>query len=318
MHTHSWMFFLYCSFACSVVLANIEGGDVRVNMPPPAESMGYFTSRHSRRLAKEDFKKTSPNLFDLHPHCEQMGRRYCDYASHAFGSGFEFASWSERTQFLYTNMVRMDYKTFQKPPYAMIKGITGKDKYGCTPKFGLPPYYWSSELTQAARFHCNEMIVHDFVAHSTHKNNADLFDGASDTGGRIMKFVTSDGISWGENVCAGFDSPLDATNAWLSSEGHCKQIFGSRLFLGVGHIDTGYDKNTGHGNSRWVNYWTQNFWGKTDTGPDVPKNQDIIAGSHDFQVGTIQFGTNRFLLQVPVCLATLTQAVSSNSHPDLN
>ena len=143
------MFLLSCSFLC----VNIG---VRANMPAPAEGIKrHSLSRNLRRLAKEDFRKTSPNLLDLQPHCEQLGARYCDYAPHNLGSGSEFASWHERTQFVYTNMARMDHTAFSKAPY--------KATYKCTPKDGLVPYYWSSELTQAARFHSHEMAKQIFL-----------------------------------------------------------------------------------------------------------------------------------------------------------
>jgi uncharacterized protein YkwD len=273
---------LLLSFGCiaSIVVADVQGGNVWIDMPPPA--VQQFSFRNSRRLAQEDFQKTSPNFFDFQPNCEQLGARYCDYGPHNLGSGSEFASWMERSEFLYVNMARMDPTAFSKAPYNAV--------YSCTAKSGLDPFYWSSELTQASRFHSDEMAKLNFFSHDTARQNQDLF-GSTSFSARMRRFLTSDGMSFGENIAAGSGSPLGVTNQWLKSAGHCSQIFGSADFMGVGYV---------HGAStRYRHYWTQNFLG----GPTVP-TQDIVAGTHDTTAGS-----NRFLVQVHMLQAPTTVTV---------
>ena len=127
------MFQLTFFFLSSVLAADSQVGDVWADMPPSI-SIKQFPARRlrSRRLAKEDFEKTSGNFFDFSPNCEQKGDRYCD-GSHFLGGGNEFASWFERTQHVYTNMARMDFSAFAKAPYNAV--------YDCTPKHGLKPFY---------------------------------------------------------------------------------------------------------------------------------------------------------------------------------
>jgi uncharacterized protein YkwD len=231
------------------------------------------TSSSEQGSQPEDFQKTSPNFFDLKPYCVKLGARYCDYGPHNLGSGLEFASWHERAQFVYTNMARMDYSKFAQAPY--------NARYACSTKSGLRPFYWSSELTQASRFHSDEMATLNHWGHVTASKNADLFGNSVNTFDRIKYFMTSKpyrGV--GENIAAGNGGALAVTNQWLASSGHCSQIFGSLDFMGVGYAYVS--------SSKYRHYWTQNFY----KGPGLPK-QDIVAGTHD-----TTSGTNRFLAQV--------------------
>ena len=262
---------------CSLLAQNIDDDDVWVEMPPPAVGTRHFTLRH---LEEEPLQKNSGNFFDLKPSCEQLGPRYCDYDSHSLGSGLEFASWRERTQFVYTNMVRMDFRKFGQPPY--------NAEYSCATKSGLAPFYWSSELTQASRFHSHEMATLNHWSHSTAPQNADLFYGSTSTGDRIEYFVSSNMQGWGENIARGYGEPLGVTKEWLASAGHCKQFFGISSFLGVGYF---YKSS-----AMYVHHWTQNFM----SGPALPR-QELVAGTHD-----TTSNTNRFLAQVHMSQAPNT------------
>merc|ERR1712226_446602 len=119
------MFQITLFFFLNSVVADIQGGDVWAEMLPAGtgQTVQRFSShlRSSRRLAKEDFQKTSANFFDFSPNCEQKGNRFCD-SSHFLGGGNEFANWRERTQFVYTNMARMDHAAFAKAPYNAVYG----------------------------------------------------------------------------------------------------------------------------------------------------------------------------------------------------
>ena len=200
-----------------------------------------------------------------------MGARFCDGA-HYFGSGTEFASWDERTQHVYANMARMDHEAFSKPPY--------NARYRCTPK-NTHPVYWSSELTQACRFHSNQLAVFDTMGHQTPEENKDLFGNDGSFFARVAKFTNSihNGVS--ENVVAGVGSPLGATTTWLTSPGHCaNMIHEDHIFMGAGFAYYRFS------NYKW--YATNVF-----TGAAKSPTQDIVAGSHD-----VVFNKNRFLVQV--------------------
>ena len=272
------MLLLSYSFFSYIVLSDSE---LEYSLLPPVGSI-HFPS-HSRRLEKEDFKQTSPNFFDLNPNCEQLGARYCNYSAHNIGSGSEFASWKERTQFVYVNMARMDFKAFKKAPY--------NAQYSCSTKSGLVPFYWSSEATQAARFHSYEITTLNTFTHNTAPQNRDLFGNELDFSKRTRHFVASPSFGMDEMTAADRGDPLDATKQWLSSADHCSHIFGSFNFLGVGYF---YDASV---NLR--HYWTDIFL----KGPPLP-TQDFVGGTHDATKGT-----NRFLAQVQMAQAPIKVSV---------
>ena len=98
-------------------------------------------------------------------------------------------------------------------------------------------------------------------------------------------------VGMNEMIAAGRGDPLDVTKQWLSSAGHCSQIFSSFTFLGVGYF---YDASA---NLR--HYWTEIFL----KGPPLP-TQDFVAGTHDATKGT-----NRFLAQVQMAQAPIKVSV---------
>ena len=277
--------------ACSLVAAYTDTNDVWAKMISPVVGMQHITSDRSPSLEHENFEKTSRNFFDLKPSCEQLGPRYCDYDPHSLGSGLEFASWTERTQFMYTNMARMDSAKFAQAPYNAT--------YACETRSGLMPFSWSSELTQASRFHSNEMATFNHFDHSTAPSNADLFGGSVGIGDRIAHFMTSGTRSLGENIAAGRGDPLRVTKQWLGSADHCSQIFGVSSLLGVGYV---YKAS-----AQYRHYWTQNFW----TGHTLP-TQDLVAGTHD-----TTSNTNRFLAQVHMsqALETVSVVIGNTKKP---
>jgi len=95
---------------------------------------------------------------------------------------------------------------------------------------------WNDQLAKAAYGHSVDMNTHDYFSHTG-------LDGST-PGQRI----TAEGYRWsayGENIAEGYSTEQIVMNAWLSSEGHCKNI-----------MDGGF-KDMGVG--RDGNYWTQDF-----------------------------------------------------------
>jgi len=106
----------------------------------------------------------------------------------------------------------------------------------------MPPVgvvVWNDQLAKAAYDHSLDMRTHNYFSHTG-------LDG-SDPGQRI----TAAGYSWdawGENIANGYTTEQAVMNAWLASEGHCKNIM------------NGDFKDMGAG--REGNYWTQDFGSK--------------------------------------------------------
>ena len=98
---------------------------------------------------------------------------------------------------------------------------------------------WNDQLAKAAYDHSVDMNTQDYFSHTG-------LDGSS-PGQRI----TAAGYHWssyGENIAEGYSTEQIVMNAWLGSEGHCKNI-----------MDGGF-KDMGVG--REGNYWTQDFGSK--------------------------------------------------------
>lgn len=111
---------------------------------------------------------------------------------------------------------------------------------GCTcGATAMPPVAavsWNDQLAKAAYDHSLDMKINNYFNHNTP-------DGVT-PGQRI----TAAGYAWktfGENIAMGYATEQAVINAWLGSEGHCKNIMnGSFREMGLGKEGT---------------YWTQVF-----------------------------------------------------------
>jgi len=98
---------------------------------------------------------------------------------------------------------------------------------------------WNDQLAKAAYDHSVDMNTHDYLAHNS-------LDGSSP--GQRITAAGYHWSSWGENIAQGYSTEQIVMNAWLGSEGHCKNIMnGGFKDIGVG---------------RYGNYWTQDFGSK--------------------------------------------------------
>lgn len=103
----------------------------------------------------------------------------------------------------------------------------------------MPPVgalVWNDKLEQAALLHTQDMYVNNF------------FDHAGSNGSTPSQRVTAAGYSWmatGENIATGYLTEKAVMDAWLASEGHCKNIM--------------YANFKDFGAARVGNYWTQEF-----------------------------------------------------------
>lgn len=80
---------------------------------------------------------------------------------------------------------------------------------------GASPVAWNDRLAMAAYLHSVDMETNQFFSHTGS-------DGSS-PGDRI----TREGYAWwmyGENIAVGYPTVSDVMQAWLESEGHCRNI----------------------------------------------------------------------------------------------
>jgi uncharacterized protein YkwD len=107
---------------------------------------------------------------------------------------------------------------------------------GTTVMPAVPAVTWNDLLAKAAYDHSKDMYTNNYFSH-TGKNG-------SSAGDRI-KAAGYNWLSYGENIANGYTSEQSVMNAWLASEGHCKNIMSASV------------KEMGAG--REGNYWTQVF-----------------------------------------------------------
>ncbi|HMG67023.1 MAG TPA: CAP domain-containing protein [Chitinophagaceae bacterium] len=138
------------------------------------------------------------------------------------------------------NTTNIVYNVNKADMLQLINNVRAK---GCTcGTTVMPPVaalVWNDQLAKAAYDHTADMYTNNYFSHTG-------LDG-SDPGQRI----TAAGYSWnsyGENIANGYATEQSVMNAWLNSEGHCKNIMNS----GFKDIGAGRDGN----------YWTQDFGSK--------------------------------------------------------
>ena len=98
------------------------------------------------------------------------------------------------------------------------------------------PLTWNTLLAQAALAHSHDMNVNNYFSHTG-------LDGST-PGDRITKagYIWK---SYGENIAWNYPDEQTVMNAWLQSEGHCKNIMDADFKeMGSGHDGA---------------YWTQDF-----------------------------------------------------------
>jgi uncharacterized protein YkwD len=125
----------------------------------------------------------------------------------------------------------------------LLELVNAVRKTGCNcGNTTMPPVAvitWNDKLAKAAYDHSADMKTNDYFSHT---NLSGLGPGQR---------ITAAGYTWktmGENIAMGYSSEQAVISAWLSSEGHCKNIMsGSFKEMGAGRQDT---------------YWTQVFGAK--------------------------------------------------------
>ena len=100
----------------------------------------------------------------------------------------------------------------------------------------VSPVAWNDKLEQAALNHSIDMTTNNFFSHT------------GSNGSTPATRITGVGYQWsavGENIAMGYPDEKAVVDAWLSSEGHCKNIMNG-VFTEMGVARDG-------------KYWTQEF-----------------------------------------------------------
>jgi uncharacterized protein YkwD len=102
-------------------------------------------------------------------------------------------------------------------------------------------------LRYAARIHSEWMSDTDSFSHDS--PGGPIGDDMTE---RIETAGYTPWSALGENIAAGYSTPVDALNGWMSSDGHCKNIMNANFDeIGVGYF---YDSS-----SSYTHWWTQDF-----------------------------------------------------------
>lgn len=125
----------------------------------------------------------------------------------------------------------------------MLQLVNEVRKNGCqcgaTYYAPAPALTWNTQLELAAYNHSSDMYKNNYFSHTS-------LDGAT-AGDRIKKA----GYTWtafGENIGKGYSTERSVIEAWIQSEGHCKNLMNSKYKeVGVARVGT---------------YWTQAFGAK--------------------------------------------------------
>lgn len=86
---------------------------------------------------------------------------------------------------------------------------------GADPYDAAPPVAWNDTLAMAAYLHSEDMATNQFFLHT-----------GSD-GSTLGERITREGYDWwmyGENIAVGYPTVSAVMQAWLTSEGHCRNI----------------------------------------------------------------------------------------------
>jgi uncharacterized protein YkwD len=112
---------------------------------------------------------------------------------------------------------------------------------------GLQPLVMSEKLNQVAYGHSYDMAMSDYFSH-TGLDGSSPQDRATKAGYRYSRF--------GENIAAGYVTPQEVVDAWMTSPGHRANILNPNYKeIGVGYFYLAEDT----GNVNYSYYWTQNF-----------------------------------------------------------
>lgn len=132
----------------------------------------------------------------------------------------------------------------------------------------LPPLKRSDPLERAARYHAVDLGQDDYFSHDTFDRSGGELDFICDTWQRIAAYTPGANA---ENIAAGYTTPQEVVQAWLSSPGHKYNILNTTSReLGVGYYE---------GSGGYYTYWVQDFSRREDVYPLIINGEDISTDS---------------------------------------
>lgn len=154
-----------------------------------------------------------------------------------------YPSWLERDLHLWTNAARVDPEAFEEDYNIGSNGVgcSFYEDFSVDEQTPKAPVMWSVPLSEAARFHSQDMFDNDWFAHESS-------DGTS-FADRVARFY--DGYAYGENIALGYSTPYDAVfQGWMcSTHGHRANIMdGGWEELGTGVVGLYYTQEFGANN----------------------------------------------------------------------
>ena len=106
------------------------------------------------------------------------------------------------------------------------------------------PLTWSTQLTQAAVAHSQDMVTNNFFSHT------------GSSGSTLSTRVDATGYTWsalGENIAAGYATVNIVMDGWMASDGHCANIMNANFTqIGMACIK-------GTAADTYPNYWTMDL-----------------------------------------------------------
>ena len=114
---------------------------------------------------------------------------------------------------------------------------------GTVEKSPVSPLKLNDQLTKSAQNHSLDMANKNYFSH-------DSLDGR-----KFDRRIINEGYNYrtaGENIAAGYNTPEEVMNGFLSSPGHCENIMNSSFKeVGIGYAYNQY--------SKYKTFWTQDF-----------------------------------------------------------
>ncbi|GAP15019.1 uncharacterized protein with SCP/PR1 domains [Longilinea arvoryzae] len=142
-------------------------------------------------------------------------------------------------------------------------------------KAGVAPLKSNEALSNASRYQANDMMADDYFNHDTYDRINGTLSLVCGVWTRVSKYYAYDSAA-GENIAGGQDTPEQAMNAWMASEGHRANILNPNFReLGVGYY---------HGGTGLGDFWVQDFGTRSNGYPVVINRESAATNSRSVSV----------------------------------
>ncbi len=141
---------------------------------------------------------------------------------------------------------------------------------------GLPPLKRMDSLNGASRYHGVDLAQDDYFEHDSYDRVNGNLQYVCGTWDRVLSYYGSDWRSLAENIAAGYATPNDVMDAWMTSDGHRHNI----LSANVWEIGIGYYEGTG----TYYRYWVQDFGRKSGRYPVIINRDAASTSSQNVQL----------------------------------